>query len=60
MKKYIHNTGEIMAKALSIAQKVEVYGHDELARLFGYYELGNESAWSKIKKGIRNGSGYRC
>ena len=59
MRKYIHNTGEIIVKALSISQKVEVYGHDDLGRLDGYYELGNESPWSKIKKGIRNGSGRR-
>ena len=59
MSRYIKNAGTLIVQTLTIAQKLEVYGHDDLARLYGYYELGNESAWSKIKKGIRNGARRR-
>mgnify|MGYP001599560960 FL=1 len=59
MSRYIKNTGSLIVQTLTIAQKLEVYGHDDLARLYGYYEIGTESAFKKIIKGIRNGARRR-
>jgi hypothetical protein len=58
MSRYIHNTGLLIIQALMVSQKLEVYGHEDLARLYGFYELGNEPTLKKIQKGIRNGA--RC
>ena len=59
MSRYINNAGSLIIQTLTIAQKLEVYGHNDLARLYGYYEIGTESAFKKIKKGIRNGARRR-
>jgi hypothetical protein len=59
MSRYIKNAGRLIVQTLTISQKLEVCGHDDLGRLYGYYELGTESAFKKIQKGIRNGSRRR-
>jgi hypothetical protein len=58
MSRYLNNAGKLIIQTLTVSQKVEVYGHDDLARLYGFYEIGTESAFKKIIKGIRNGA--RC
>ena len=59
MNKHLHNSGLIMIQALTVCQKLEVYGHEDLGRLYGYYEIGTESVIKKIQKGIRNGGRRR-